>query len=103
MDLENTINYICTINFIVVCWYSSGVLMRLKDITTKEFDEFYSLLEQDFPYLERKTKESQLNDYVNCDNFHICYIYDGNKKIGYFKKDNILVNLLFLTLGVLIL
>ncbi len=58
--------------------------MRLKDITTKEFDKFYSLLEQDFPYLERKTKESQLNDYVNCDNFHICYIYDGNKKIGYF-------------------
>lgn len=53
---------------------------RIKDV---EFDEFYDLLEEAFPFVERKTKACLFLDVKNSNNFYPCFICDDdNNKIG---------------------
>lgn len=56
--------------------------IELKKITTKNFDKFYSFLEEDFPFEERKSYGKQLLT-LNNSRFNPNFIYLNNKKIEY--------------------
>ena len=57
--------------------------MILKLIEENEFELYYSLLEKDFCYEERRTKTDELKMLKN-KRFKPYYIYDNNMLIGYF-------------------
>jgi ribosomal protein S18 acetylase RimI-like enzyme len=57
--------------------------MILKRIENKDFDYFYSLLEEDFCWEERKDKERELLTFSH-PNFRPCFIYDNDQLVGYF-------------------
>lgn len=57
--------------------------MLLKRIENKDFDYFYSLLEEDFCWEERKDKERELSSFIH-PRFSPCFIYDNDKLVGYF-------------------
>ena len=52
---------------------------RIKDV---EFDEFYGVLEEAFPFLERKTKSELYNDFLVIKNFFPCFILRDGEKVG---------------------
>lgn len=56
--------------------------MKLIKITQSEFNKFYSFLEEDFCFEERKNKNNELETFKN-NNFNPNFIYDNNKLIGY--------------------
>ncbi len=58
--------------------------MKLVKVKKEELDYFYSLLEQDFCFDERKTKEDVLKDFSN-PSFKPCFIKNGKMIIGYFS------------------
>ena len=57
--------------------------MQFKLIKKHEFDFYYSLLEKDFCFEERRWKEDELTALKN-KNFKPYFIYDKNIHIGYF-------------------
>jgi len=57
--------------------------MILKRIENNDFDYFYSLLEEDFCWEERKDKDREKSAFLHpC--FRPCFIYDDGKIVGYF-------------------
>lgn len=58
--------------------------MELVKVKKEELDYFYSLLEQDFCFEERKTKEKVLKDFSN-PSFKPCFIKKDNEIVGYFS------------------
>ena len=60
--------------------------MELKRINKKEFAKYYDLLEKDFIFEERRTKENELKCISN-KYFNVCFIFSKelNKNIGYFS------------------
>lgn len=54
----------------------------LKRITQQDFKQFYSLLEQDFCFLERKDYQEELASFGNS-NFVPAFIFSDNKCVGY--------------------
>ena len=57
--------------------------MKIKKINHNNFDLFYSLLEKDFCFEERKTKQDQFNS-LSKKQFNPHFIYKDNNIIGYF-------------------
>ena len=57
--------------------------MKLKLIKEREFEFYYSLLEKDFCFEERREKVDELKMLKN-KHFKPCYIFDNNMLIGYF-------------------
>ena len=57
-------------------------MFRLKKITKVDFDKFYSLLEKDFCFAERKTKEDEFETLKNS-KFSANFIYHNDLLIGY--------------------
>lgn len=57
--------------------------MELKLITEEDFNYYYSLLEQDFCFAERRSKEDELKSLYN-ERFKPCFILENNKIVGYF-------------------
>ena len=58
-------------------------IIKLVEIKKKDFEYFYSLLEKDFCFAERKVKEDELKSLEN-KSFKPCFICDENKIVGYF-------------------
>lgn len=56
--------------------------MIFKRIKEFEFDEFYGMLEEAFPFIERKTREDAFNEFLNNTNFMPCFIIKNGKKVG---------------------
>lgn len=66
--------------------------MRFEKITSKNFDKYYALLEDDFCFEERKTKAGEFKSISN-KQYNPCLVYDDDKLIGYFcywEYDNFL-------------
>ena len=57
--------------------------MEFVKITKQNFNIYYSLLEQDFPFDERKSRQEELNALDN-DKFKPYFIYDDSCLVGYF-------------------
>lgn len=57
--------------------------MKIKRIDISEFEFFYDLLEEDFPWEERKTREDELRSFSNLE-FNPCFIIKKNQLVGYF-------------------
>lgn len=57
--------------------------MQLKLITKENFDLYYSFLEKDFIFEERRTKKDEFKELQN-EFFKPYFIYEGEKLIGYF-------------------
>ena len=57
--------------------------MEFRKIKDFEFDEFYGVLEEAFPFVERKTRDKLFEDFLKHENFYPCFIFDcDNKKVG---------------------
>ena len=56
--------------------------MNIKRIDVKDFDYFYSLLEQDFCYEERRLRDDELKVFSN-ELFHPYFIYEDKTIVGY--------------------
>ena len=56
--------------------------MRMERIKENEFERYYTLLEEDFCYDERKSKEDELKAFSNR-SFKPYFIYDNNLMVGY--------------------
>ena len=57
--------------------------MEVERIKKEDFDSFYKLLEQDFPYEERKSREDELEAFSH-PNFHPYFVFKDNVFVGYF-------------------
>lgn len=57
--------------------------MRLEQIRENQFEVFYSLLEKDFCFDERRTKDDALKVFKN-PNYHPNFIYNDDLLVGYF-------------------
>lgn len=80
MVLNFTSLFFCVIFICIRKW----AVYDTKKIKKKDFDYFYSLLEKDFCFDERKSKEDQLKSFKNSDEFKTYFIYDENNVVGYF-------------------
>lgn len=57
-------------------------MLEFRKIEEKEFDEFYEVLEEAFPFVERKTKQNAYLDFKNMNNFMPCFIVLNGEKVG---------------------
>ena len=57
--------------------------MELVEINENNYDEFYDLLECDFPFEERRTRIDLREVFENNDNYHVCYVHFENIFTGY--------------------